>query len=281
MNTPAQDQDLTRIWNPEGLKGKKYLIAGIANEWSLAWAIARHLHALGAELAFTYAGPALEKRVQPLAAKLGVIHLWECDVTQDTSLEKLALQVQAVWPEFHGLVHSIAFADKKDLEGRFLDTSREGFRMALDVSAFSLVGMTRALESLLAPRASILTLTYYGSEVVVPNYNVMGVAKAALEACVRYLSIDLGARKIRINSLSAGPVRTLAASGIRGFREMLQAAGNHTPLHENISSEDVGAMGAFLLGPGSQHLTGTTIYVDSGAHILSHIPRNSSGTPAS
>lgn len=252
------------------MAGKKALIVGVANERSLAWSIAQHLHAQGCELAFTFQGEALERRVRPLAESVGAEIVEPCNVTDDAQLERLFHKVKETWGGLDVLIHSVAFANREDLEGRFVNTSRAGFQTALDISAYSLVSMARLAEPLMEANGggTILTLSYYGALKVMPNYNVMGVAKAALEACVRYLAFDLGTKKIRVNAISAGPVKTLAAAGIRNFRDMLNAAEEKTPLKENITADDVGALGAFLSGPGGVHVTGTTIYVDSGAHIM-------------
>ena len=249
--------------------GKKALILGVANERSLAWAIAKDLHAGGAEVAFTYLGDALEKRVRPLAESLGAQIIEPCNVAEDAQIENLFKVIREKWGALDILVHSLAYANREDLDGRFVNTSREGFRTALDISAYSLIPLAKLAEPLMEGRGgTILTMSYLGAERVIPNYNVMGVAKAALEATVRYLAYDMGPKKIRVNAISAGPVKTLAAAGIRDFRTMLAAAEEKTPLKENISAEDVGAMGAFLCGPGGKHITGTVLHVDSGAHIM-------------
>jgi enoyl-[acyl-carrier protein] reductase I len=251
--------------------GRKALILGVANERSLAWAIARELHAGGAELGFTYLGEALERRVRPLAESVNASLIEPCNVSEDSHLDQLFSRVKEKWGSLDILIHSVAFANREDLEGRFVDTSRDGFRVALDISAYSLVACARRAEPLMEASGgggAIVTLSYYGAEKVVPNYNVMGVAKAALEACVRYLAWDMGSHQVRVNAISAGPVKTLAAAGIRDFRSMLAHAAETTPLKENISAEDVGALAAFLCGPGGKHITGTTHYVDSGAHIM-------------
>lgn len=248
---------------------KKALIVGVANERSLAWGIAKALHADGFELGFTYLGETLERRVRPLAESVGATFIEPCNASNDSDLDALFTKVREKWGGLDTLIHSIAFANREDLEGRFMNTSREGFRTAMDISAYSLVAMAGRAEPLMQGRdGSIVTLSYYGAEKVVPNYNVMGVAKAALEACVRYLAYDLGQNKIRVNAISAGPVKTLAAAGIRDFRTMLAKAEEKTPLKENITPEDVGALAAFLCGPGGKHITGATLYVDSGAHIM-------------
>lgn len=249
----------------------KALVVGVANERSLAWAIARCLKEnFGADLAFTFQGEALERRVRPLAESVGSTFVEPLNVADDAQITQVFDKLKEKWGGLDVLIHSVAFAQKEDLEGRFLTTSREGFRIAMDISAYSLVALARAAEPLMEPRGggTIVTLSYYGAEKVIPNYNVMGVAKAALEACVRYLAWDMGSKKIRVNAISAGPVKTLAAAGIRDFRSILSEAEQRTPLKENISAEDVGQLGAFLCGPGGKHITGTTLHVDSGAHIM-------------
>jgi len=250
-------------------EGKKALIVGVANERSLAWSIAQHLHQGGAQLGFNFLGDALERRVRPLAESVSADLIEPCNVADDGQIDALFSKVKEKWGALDILIHSVAFANREDLDGRFVNTSREGFRMALDISAYSLIGLARKAEPLMEGRnGSILTLSYYGAEKVVPNYNIMGVAKAALEASVRYLAYDLGTKKIRVNAISAGPVKTLAAAGIRDFRTMLAAAEEKTPLHENITADDVGALAAFLCSPQGRHITGSTHYVDSGAHIM-------------
>ncbi len=255
--------------NPKWFEGKKALVLGVANERSLAWSIAQHLHQGGAQLAFTFLGDSLERRVRPLAESLQADLILPCNVTDDAQLDTLFSQIKDKWGSLDYLIHSVAFANKEDLEGRFVTTSREGFRMALDVSAYSLIATAQRAEPLMeGHEASIITLTYYGAKKVVPNYNIMGVAKAALEASVRYLAYDLGPKKIRVNAISAGPVKTLAAAGIRNFKTMLASSQEKNPLHENISGDDVGALAAFLCSPLGKHITGSTLYVDSGAHIM-------------
>jgi enoyl-[acyl-carrier protein] reductase I len=254
--------------SPLPLAGKKALIVGVANERSLAWAIAKDLKAAGAQLGFTYVNEAIERRVRPLAETMQSDLVEHCDVAQDADMDRLFDKVRQKWDGLDILIHSVAFANRSDLEGRFVDTSRDGFWLALNISAYSLVGLAKRAEPLMRDGGSIVTLSYYGAEKVVPNYNVMGVAKAALEASVRYLAYDLGPKKIRVNAISAGAVKTLAAAGIRDFRTMLAKAEEKSPLRENISAEDVGALGGFLCGPGGRHITGATMYVDSGAHIM-------------
>lgn len=258
-----------KIFSGKLFAGKKALIVGVANERSLAWAIAKQLHDAGATLGFTYLGEALERRVRPLAESVGATLIEPCNVADDADLDKVFNRVKETWGNLDILIHSVAFANREDLEGRFVKTSRQGFQTAMDISAYSLVAMASRAEPLMEGRdGSIITLSYYGAEKVVPNYNVMGVAKAALEACVRYLAWDMGQKKVRVNAISAGPVKTLAAAGIRNFRDMLSAAEEKTPLKENINADDVGALAAFLCSPAGRHVTGTTMYVDSGAHIM-------------
>ena len=254
----------------DSLKGKKALIVGVANERSLAWAIAQKLHAAGVDLAFNYLGEALERRVRPLAESVNASIVEPCNVAVDGEIEALFEKIKQKWGELDILIHSVAFANREDLEGRFVQTSREGFRVAMDISAYSLIALSKFSEPLMREGSSIVTLSYYGAQKVVPNYNVMGVAKAALESSVRYLAYDLGSKKIRVNAISAGPVKTLAAAGIRNFRELLSTAAEKTPLRENISAEDVGELGAFLCSSASKHITGSTLYVDSGAHIMGY-----------
>lgn len=252
------------------LKGKKAVVFGTANERSLAWAIAEQLHKEGAEIALTYQNERLERRVKPLGESIQAKLVEQCDVGNPADLDRFFAKCSDTFGSFDILIHSIAFANTADLEGRFIDTKLDGFQTALSVSAYSLVELARRSEPFFekAGGGRIITLSYYGAVKVIPNYNVMGVAKAALEACTRYLAYDLGSKKITVNAISAGPVKTLAAAGIKNFRTMLDQAEQKTPLHENISSEDVGHMAAFLCGPGGAHVTGATLYVDSGAHAM-------------
>jgi enoyl-[acyl-carrier protein] reductase I len=248
---------------------RKALIVGVANNRSLAWAIAEQLHKEGVELAFTFQGEALERRVRPLAESVNSKIVEPCDVTNDAQIEALFKRISDQWGSLDILVHSVAFANREDLEGRFIETSREGFKTAMDISAYSLVALARHAEPLMSNgEGSIITLSYYGAQKVIPDYKVMGVAKAALESTVRYLAYDLGPKKIRVNAISAGPVKTLAACGIKNFRDCLTIVEEKTPLKENISGEEVGAMAAFLCGPGARHVTGSVMYVDSGGHIM-------------
>jgi enoyl-[acyl-carrier protein] reductase I len=252
-------------------EGKRGLVLGVANRRSIAWAIARQLADGGASLAFTYQGERIEKGVRELAESVSSPLVTECDVRSDDDVERVFAEVgEAFGGELDLLVHSVAFAAAEDLEGRFTDTPRDRFWMALDVSAYSLVACARAAEPLLeaAGGGSILTMTYLGGERAVPHYNVMGVAKAALDASVRYLAWDLGAKNIRVNAVSAGPVRTLAARSIAGFPTMEAIVEERSPLHRHIEADDVGEAAAFLLSDAARNVTGTTLYVDSGYHAM-------------
>jgi enoyl-[acyl-carrier protein] reductase I len=250
------------------LDGKNALIFGVANDHSIAWGIARALHDEGATVGFSSVESLIEKRVRPLAASIGSTFVEPCDVQDDA-------QIQAVfekWANVHDsvdvLVHALAFAKREDLDGSFVDTSRDGFALALDVSAYSLVALAREARPLLRPGSSILTLTYYGAEKVVANYNVMGVAKAALEASVRYLAADLGPSGVRVNAISAGPVRTLAAAGISGFKRMYGSFADVAPLRANITPEDVGRSAVYLASDLSSAVTGEVLYVDGGFNVV-------------
>jgi len=247
------------------LKGKTGVIFGVANERSIAWAIARKLSSEGMELAFTYAGEAFEKRVRPLAESVGSKIILPCDVTNDGQIDAVFETLKKEWGGLDALVHSLAFAKKEELKGEFLGTSREGFALALDVSAYSLVALVKRAAPLMEGRGgAVVTLSYYGSEKVIPNYNVMGVAKAALEASVRYLAADLGPKGIRINTISAGPVKTLAAMGISGFGDILGSVEAKAPLRRNITQDDVAGTAMYLLSPLSSGVTGEIIHVDAG-----------------
>src|SRR5580765_3174644 len=246
------------------LAGKKAVIFGVANERSIAWAISEAFHGEGAELAFTYAGEVLEKRVRPLAEGIGASIVHPCDVTKDEEIEKVFAALKQEWGGVDILIHAIAFANKEDLANPYVQTSRAGFHLALDVSAYSLVSLTRYAAPLMEGRnGAVLTLTYMGSEKVIPNYNVMGVAKAALEASVRYLAHDLGPRGIRVNAISAGPIRTLSASGVAGFTDILDHIAQKAPLRRNVTAEEVGDACMFLASELSRGITGSVIYVDA------------------
>jgi enoyl-[acyl-carrier protein] reductase I len=248
--------------------GKKALIFGVANDRSIAWGISQALHREGCELGFSYGAAPLEKRVRPLAESVGATFVEECNVADDTAIKHVFKKVEEDMGNIDVLVHSIAFADRQDLQGRFVDTSREGFKMALDISAYSLVALTRAAEPLMPNGGSILTMTYYGSVKVAPQYNVMGVAKAALEACVRYLANDLGPKRIRVNAISAGPIKTLAASGVGGFKKILGYSEKASPLRTLVTTEDVGNTALWLLSDWSRGVTGEVVYVDAGWNIM-------------
>jgi enoyl-[acyl-carrier protein] reductase I len=250
------------------LDGRNALIFGVANDHSIAWGIARALHDEGAEVGFSSVESLVERRVRPLANSIGSTFVEPCDVQSDDQIQA----VFARWAETHDsldiMVHALAFARREDLEGGFVETSREGFALALDISAYSLVALSRAARPLLRRGSSILTLSYYGAEKVVANYNVMGVAKAALEASVRYLAADLGPDGIRVNAISAGPIRTLAASGIAGFKRMYGGFADVAPLRASITPEDVGRSAVYLASNLSNAVTGETLYVDGGFNIL-------------
>lgn len=247
--------------------GKRGLIFGVANKNSIAWGIAQALAEEGAEIGFSYAGDFLEKRVRPLAEEVGSRFVEECDVTDDTAIDELFVKAGDHFGGLDFLVHSIAFAPREDLGGRFVDTSREGFRIALDVSCYSLVALARRAVPLMTHGGSIMAMTYYGAEKVTPNYNVMGVAKAALEATIRYLAWDLGKEQVRVNAISAGPIKTLASAGVSGFRKSLGYVGTVAPMG-NVTQADVGNAARFLLGDWAQKVTGEVVYVDGGYNIM-------------
>ena len=250
------------------LKGKRGLIMGVANDRSIAWGIAKAAHDAGAELDFTFQGEALEKRVRPLAASINSHLVLPCDVTSDDDIDRLFNELENTWGKLDFIVHAIAYSDKEELKGSYYSTTRDNFTRTMDISVYSLTAVTRRAEHMLNDGGSIITLTYYGAERVMPHYNVMGVAKAALEASVRYLSVDLGYRNIRVNSLSAGPVKTLAASGIGDFRYILKWNAYNAPLKRNVSLEDIGEAGVYLLSDLSSGVTGETHHVDCGYHVV-------------
>lgn len=250
------------------LEGKKALVLGVANKHSIAWGITQQLHEHGAEIGISYAIERLEKRVLPLAESIGVDFVERCDVTRDEEVATLFEKAGKRFGEIDILIHAIAFAQQEDLAGRFVDTSREGFATALDISAYSLVAVTRAALPLMKPGSSVLTMTYYGAEKVVPNYNVMGVAKAALEASVRYLAADLGPEGIRVNAISAGPIKTLSAAGVSGIRKMLRYTEERAPLRRNVDQDEVGRTALWLCSDLGSGVTGEVVYVDAGYHIL-------------
>ena len=250
------------------MKGKRGLIMGVANDRSISWGIAKACADAGAELAFTYQGDALEKRVRPLAESVGSTLLMPCDVTDDASVDAVFSTLQEKWGKLDFVLHAIAYSDKEELKGEYVDTSRDNFTRTMDISVYSFTQVARCAAPLMTDGGSLLTLTYYGAERVMPHYNVMGVAKAALEASVRYLAVDLGGRNIRVNGLSAGPMKTLAASGIGDFRYILKWNEYNSPLKRNVTLDDVGGSGVYLLSDLSSGVSGETHHVDCGYHIV-------------
>jgi len=251
------------------LKGKRALIAGVANDRSIAWAIAEAFHAEGAELAFTYPGEAMGKRVIPVVERLKPAAILDCDVASDQSIERAFAQLKEKWDTFDILIHSVAYTPREALDGRFTEvTSREAFRISLDVSAYSLIALTRAARPFMPQGGHVACLSYIGGEKVVPNYNVAGVAKAALESSMRYLAEDLGPDNIRVNAISAGPLKTLAAAGIKGMRTMLGENAEKTPLRRNIGHEDVARAALYLCSDLAKNVTGEVLHVDSGQNIM-------------
>jgi enoyl-[acyl-carrier protein] reductase I len=250
------------------MKGKRGLIIGLANNKSIAWGIAKSCADQGAELAFTYQGDALKKRVEPLAAELSAIVVGHCDVTEPETIDAVFAHLEKTWGRLDFVVHAVAFSDKEELTGRYVDTTRENFNRSMDISVYSLTAVTKRAEPLMTNGGSVLTLTYYGAEKVMPHYNVMGVAKAALEASVRYLAVDLGSKGIRVNALSAGPIKTLAASGIGDFRYILKWNEYNSPLRKTVTIEEVGDGAVYLLSDLSRSVTGEVHHVDSGYHVV-------------
>ncbi|WP_239805269.1 enoyl-ACP reductase FabI [Croceicoccus hydrothermalis] len=250
------------------MQGKRGLIMGLANDKSLAWGIARALRAQGAELAFSYQGEALAKRVKPLAESLGSDFLIECDVSDMDQLDTAFTTLQQRWDSLDFIVHAIGFSDKTELRGQYVDTSLDNFLKTMNISAYSLVAVTKRAMPLMRDGGSIVTLTYYGAEKVIPHYNVMGVAKAALETSVQYLANDLGPKNIRVNAISAGPIKTLAASGIGDFRYILKWNELNSPMRRNVTIEDVGGAGLYLLSDLSSGVTGEVHHVDAGYHLI-------------
>jgi enoyl-[acyl-carrier protein] reductase I len=250
------------------MAGKRGLIMGVANDKSLAWGISKYLAAQGAELAFTFQGEALEKRVRPLAASVKSNIILPCDVTDMASMDAVFSTLSKEWGSFDFLVHAIAYSDKNELKGKYVDTSLDNFLLSMNVSCYSFTALAKRAADLMPKGGSLVTLTYYGAEKVVPHYNVMGVAKAALETSVKYLAADLGPRNIRVNAISAGPVKTLAASGIGDFRYILKWNEYNSPLGRNTTIEDVGGAGLYLLSELGQGTTGEILHVDSGYHVV-------------
>lgn len=253
----------------EGLMaGKRGLIMGVLNKNSIAWGIAKALAAQGAEIAFSYQGEALKKRVEPLAAEIGVTTLVECDVTDEAAMDETFRVLKDKWGTMDFLVHAIAFSDKSELEGRYIETSADNFAKTMNISVYSFTAAAKRAEAMMNPGGSMITLTYYGAEKYIPNYNVMGVAKAALEASVRYLAVDLGKANIRVNAISAGAIKTLAASGIAGLRTMLHYQEKNSPLRRNVTQDEVGTSTLYLLSDLASGVTGQVHYVDGGFNVV-------------
>jgi enoyl-[acyl-carrier protein] reductase I len=253
----------------EGLmRGKRGLIMGVANNRSIAWGVADALHKAGAELAFTYQGEVFRKRVVPLVEPLKPAALIDCDVSNQGSIDATFAELSKVWPSIDFVVHAIGFSDKDQLTGRYIDTTPDNFRMTMDISCYSFTAVAQRAEKMMSSGGAMVTLTYYGSEKVMPHYNVMGVAKAALEASVRYLAEDLGKKQIRVNSISAGPIKTLAASGIGDFRYILKWNEYNSPLRRNVTIEEVGNSALYLLSDMGKAVTGECLHVDAGYHIV-------------
>ena len=257
------------------MAGKKGLVMGVANHRSIAWGIAKACHEHGAKLAFTFQGEALEKRVRPLAQSIGSDMILPCDVTDKTSIDATFAEIEKQWGGLDFLVHAIAFSNKDELKGRYLDTTPENFQLTMNVSCYSFTAVAQHAVPLMKEGGSLLTLTYYGAERVMPHYNVMGVAKAALEASVRYLAADLGGLNIRVNAISAGPIKTLAASGIGDFNYILKWNELNAPLKRNVSTEEVGNAGLYLLSDLSTGVTGEVMHVDAGYHVVGMIKTSS------
>ena len=250
------------------MAGKRGLIMGLANDKSIAWGIAQQLAAHGAEIAFSYQGEALKKRVEPLAASIGMNTFVECDVTDEASMDALFAELAAKWGKIDFLVHAIGFSDKNELRGRYVDTSRQNFLMTMDISVYSFTAVCQRAAAMMNEGGSLLTLTYYGAEKVMPHYNVMGVAKAGLEASVKYLAEDLGKDGIRVNAISAGPIKTLAASGIGDFRYIMKWNELNSPLRRNVTQEEVGKAALYLLSDLGSGTTGENLHVDAGYHVV-------------
>ncbi|MEK1895143.1 MAG: enoyl-ACP reductase FabI [Rhizobium sp.] len=250
------------------MRGRRGLVMGVANNRSIAWGIARAIHAQGGEIAFTYQGEALKKRVEPLVAEVGGILAGHCDVSDEATIDAVFDELEKTWGKIDFLVHAIGFSDKDELTGRYVDTSAENFAKTMQISVYSFTSVARRAEKLMTDGGSMLTLTYYGAEKVMPNYNVMGVAKAALEASVKYLAVDLGPKNIRVNAVSAGPIKTLAASGIGDFRYILKWNEYNAPLRRTVTIEEVGDVGLYLLSDLSRSVTGEVHHADSGYHVI-------------
>lgn len=262
------------------LSGKTALIFGLANDRSIAWGIAKAFHEAGATIGLSYAGPALEKRVRPLAEQIGCDFVIECDVADDAQIAKAAGLARDAFGGVDILIHAIAFANREELQGAYYATSRAGFHLAMDISVYSFTALAQAFQPIMRPGGSMLTLSYYGAEKVVPNYNVMGVAKAALEASVRYLANDFGPQGVRVNAISAGPIRTLAAAGVSNFKSMLRSFAELAPLRSNVTAEEVGATALAMCSDMFAKTTGQVVYVDSGYNILGVPERPEDGNSA-
>tara|TARA_B100001778_G_scaffold333683_1_gene342826 strand:- start:6031 stop:6885 length:855 start_codon:yes stop_codon:yes gene_type:complete len=262
------------------MKGKRGLIMGVANDRSIAWGIAKAASDAGAELAFTYQGEALERRVKPLAEQVGSTIVLPCDVTDEASLDATFDTLKKEWGSIDFIVHAIAFSDKNELDGRYVDTTRANFARTMDISVFSFTSIAQKAAPLMSEGGSLVTLTYYGAERVMPHYNVMGVAKAALEASVRYIATDLGKDGIRVNAISAGPIKTLAASGIGDFRHILKWNELNAPLQRNVTIEDVGRTGLYLLSDLGSGVTGEVLHVDAGYHTVGMLSVENAGQTA-
>lgn len=262
------------------MKGKRGLVMGVANDRSIAWGIAKACADAGAELAFTYQGEALERRVKPLADSVGSTLVMPCDVTDDASVDATFKAIEKEWGSLDFVVHAIAFSDKSELDGLYLDTTRANFTKTMDISVYSFTAVAQRAVPLMNEGGSLLTLTYYGAERVMPHYNVMGVAKAALEASVRYLAADLGQKDIRVNAISAGPIKTLAASGIGDFRFILKWNELNAPLKRNVTIEDVGKSGLYMLSDLGSGVTGEVLHVDSGYHTVGMVAVDAAGETA-
>jgi enoyl-[acyl-carrier protein] reductase I len=250
------------------LQDKTALIFGVANERSIAWGITRAFHEQGAAIGLSYASEVLERRVKPLAESISASFLEICDVAKDDDIRRVADRAAGTFGQIDIVVHAIGFANRDELSGPYYNTTREGFRLAMDISVYSFTALAKAFQPLLRPGGALLTLTHYGSEKVMPNYNVMGIAKAALEASVRYLAHDFGPQGVRVNAISAGPIRTLAAAGVSGFKSMYRQFADIAPLRQNVTTEDVGGAAVFLCSDLGSKVTGEVLYVDSGYHIL-------------
>jgi len=250
------------------MAGKRGVIMGVANNRSIAWGIAKSIHAQGGEIAFTYQGEALKKRVEPLAAEIGAIVAGDCDVSDEASIDAAFAEIEKIWGKIDFLVHAIGFSDKDELTGRYVDTTPENFAKTMQISVYSFTSVARRAEKLMTNGGSMLTLTYYGAEKVMPNYNVMGVAKAALEASVKYLAVDLGPKNIRVNAISAGPIKTLAASGIGDFRYILKWNEYNAPLRRTVTIEEIGDVGLYMLSDLSRSVTGEVHHADSGYNVV-------------